>query len=152
MNLLAFDLGKRMGIASLCDAVIDTSTEGIKDEWHALRLFEAAILCVRPAAVIFENAAFQQGMAAQFWHSQRGILAAICQKHGVLYHGVGASTIKKHITGCGRCPKPKRKGDPEYGIFTALRARGYDLTDHNEADALALLLYAIDTGLVEVGE
>jgi Holliday junction resolvasome RuvABC endonuclease subunit len=150
MNLLAFDLGKRIGVAALRNDNIKTKFLDIENEFKFMEYVGACIDYYQPAAVLYENAAFQQGMAAQFWHSQRGILAAICQKHGVLYHGVGASTIKKHITGCGRCPKPKRKGDPEYGIFPALRARGYNITDHNEADALALLLYAIDTGLVEV--
>jgi hypothetical protein len=36
-------------------------------------------------------------------------------------------------------------------MVAAMRDKGYDVVTDDEADALALLLYAIDTGLVEVG-
>ena len=152
MNLLAFDLGKRMGIATIHNAEIETSAVDIKDELYAMCTFESWLKIYRPAAVLYENAAFQQGWAGQFWAAQKGILMAICQKYNVACDGIAVGTIKLHITGDGKFSKPKRKSDGEYKMLPALRARGYNITDHNEADALALLLYAIDTGLVEVGE
>lgn len=144
MNLLALDLGKRIGIAYTDGDKIQSCFIDVTSEYHALIMLENYIVLSDPAAVFYEHAAFQQGMAAQYWHSQRGILAALCQKHGRAYDGVNAMTLKKHTTGSGTASKPQ--------MVAAVNARGYNVKDHNEADALALLLYVIDTGLVEAGE
>ena len=46
-------------------------------------------------------------------------------------------TIKKHATGKGNAGKAE--------VISAMRAKGHPVTDDNEADALALLGWAIDT-------
>jgi Holliday junction resolvasome RuvABC endonuclease subunit len=46
-------------------------------------------------------------------------------------------TIKKHATGKGNASKEE--------VITAMRAMGHAVTDDNEADALAILHWAIDT-------
>jgi hypothetical protein len=46
-------------------------------------------------------------------------------------------TVKKHATGSGNAGKP--------AMIAAARARGFNLTDDNEADALAILLWALET-------
>ena len=46
-------------------------------------------------------------------------------------------TIKRHVTGQGNADKQ--------AVIAAVRARGFAPADDNEADALAILLWAIDT-------
>jgi Holliday junction resolvasome RuvABC endonuclease subunit len=50
---------------------------------------------------------------------------------------VPVGTIKKHATGKGNAPKQ--------AMIDAGRARGFDPADDNEADAIALLMWAIET-------
>ena len=47
------------------------------------------------------------------------------------------ATIKKHACGYGRATK--------LAMVAAMRAKGHDVEDHNEADALALLYYVRGT-------
>lgn len=71
-------------------------------------------------------------------HAYGGFLATLtawCEHHGVPYQGVPVGTIKKHVTGKGNASKDE--------MMAAMRARGYLPTDDNEADALALLHWAI---------
>jgi crossover junction endodeoxyribonuclease RuvC len=65
-----------------------------------------------------------------------GFLATLtswCEENKIPYQGVPVSTIKKYISGNGKSDKK--------AVIEAVRARGYDVQDDNEADALALLLY-----------
>ncbi len=50
--------------------------------------------------------------------------------------GVPVGTIKRHGTGHGRTSKQ--------AMIAAIRARGFSPADDNEADAIALLLWAIE--------
>lgn len=59
-----------------------------------------------------------------------------CEGHGIPYQGVPVGTIKRFATGKGNAPKD--------AVIAAMRARGFAPADDNEADALALLLWAID--------
>lgn len=71
-------------------------------------------------------------------HAYGGFLATLtawCEHHGVPYQGVPVGTIKKHVTGKGNASKDE--------MMVAMRARGYQPADDNEADALALLHWAI---------
>ncbi|WP_424859149.1 crossover junction endodeoxyribonuclease RuvC [Tepidimonas sp. HKU77] len=71
-------------------------------------------------------------------HAYGGFLATLtawCEHHGIPYQGVPVGTIKKHATGKGNASKDE--------MMAAVRARGYLPTDDNEADALALLHWAI---------
>ena len=54
------------------------------------------------------------------------------------YQGVPVGTIKRHATGKGNAPKE--------AMIAAARAHGFSPADDNEADAIALLLWAIETG------
>ena len=55
----------------------------------------------------------------------------------IAYQGVPVGTIKRHITGKGNADKA--------AVIAAVRARGFNPIDDNEADALAILLWAIET-------
>jgi hypothetical protein len=64
------------------------------------------------------------------------ILSAWCEQKSIAYEGVPVGTIKRYATGKGNADKA--------AMIAAMRARGFAPTDDNEADALALLLWATD--------
>jgi hypothetical protein len=73
-------------------------------------------------------------------HVHGGLLATLtswCEQHGIPYQGVPVGTIKRHITGKGNADKQ--------AVIAAVRERGFSPADDNEADAIAILLWAIDT-------
>ena len=73
-------------------------------------------------------------------HVYGGLLATLtawCEQNGIAYQGVPVGTIKRHVTGKGNADKA--------AIIAAIRARGFSPADDNEADALAILLWAIET-------
>jgi hypothetical protein len=73
-------------------------------------------------------------------HVHGGLLATLtawCEEHSVAYQGVPVGTIKRHITGKGNADKQ--------AVIAAVRERGFSPADDNEADAIAILLWAIDT-------
>ena len=73
-------------------------------------------------------------------HVYGGLLATLtawCEHHQIPYQGVPVGTIKKFATGRGNAGKDE--------MIAAMRALGHAVTDDNEADALAILHWAIDT-------
>ena len=89
-------------------------------------------------SVYFEEVRRHAGVDAA--HVYGGLLATLttwCEHHNVPYQGVPVGTIKKHATGKGNAGKEE--------VIAAMRALGHPVSDDNEADALALLHWAIDT-------
>jgi len=87
-------------------------------------------------AVYFEEVRRHAGVDAA--HAYGGFLAhlsAWCEHHRIPYQGVPVGTIKKHATGKGNANKD--------AMVAAMRALGHQPVDDNEADALALLHWAI---------
>jgi hypothetical protein len=73
-------------------------------------------------------------------HVHGGLLATLtgwCEQNAIAYQGVPVGTIKRFIAGKGNADKQ--------AVITSVRERGFDLTDDNEADAIAILLWAIET-------
>jgi len=73
-------------------------------------------------------------------HVYGGLLATLtawCEERGIAYQGVPVGTIKRHVTGKGNADKA--------AMIAAIRVRGYSPADDNEADAIAILLWAIET-------
>ncbi len=71
-------------------------------------------------------------------HAYGGFLATLtawCEHHQIPYQGVPVGTIKKHATGKGNAGKED--------VIASVTARGHAPVDDNEADALALLHWAI---------
>ena len=64
-------------------------------------------------------------------------LTSWCEHHNIPYQGVPVGTIKRHATGKGNASKTE--------VIDAMRSLGHQVTDDNEADALALLHWALDT-------
>ena len=90
------------------------------------------------AAIWFEEVRRHAGTDAS--HIYGGLMATLtawAELRGVPYEGVPVGTIKRHATGKGNAPKE--------AMIAAARARGFSPVDDNEADAIALLLWAIET-------
>lgn len=75
--------------------------------------------------------------AAHLYGGFLATLTAWCEQHDVAYQGAPVGTIKRHVTGKGNADKG--------AVIAAVRARGYTPADDNEADAIAILLWAIET-------
>lgn len=89
-------------------------------------------------AVYFEEVRRHAGVDAA--HVYGGLMATLttwCEHQNIAYLGVPVATIKKHATGKGNAGKAE--------VIAAMRALGHPVTDDNEADALALLHWAIET-------
>ena len=90
-------------------------------------------------AIWFEEVRRHAGTdAAHVYGGLMATLTAWAELRGVPYQGVPVGTIKLHATGKGNAPKE--------AMITAARARGFSPADDNEADAIALLIWAIETG------
>ena len=73
-------------------------------------------------------------------HVYGGLLATLtgwCEERAVAYQGVPVGTIKRFIAGKGNADKA--------AVITAVRDRGFSPKDDNEADAIAILLWALQT-------
>ena len=73
-------------------------------------------------------------------HVFGGLLATLtawCEQNAIPYQGVPVGTIKRFIAGRGNADKQ--------AVIAAVRARGFRPADDNEADAIAILLWAIET-------
>ncbi len=92
-------------------------------------------------AVYLEEVRRHAGTSAA--HIYGGFLAHVtawCEHHGIPYQGVPVGTIKRYVTGKGNASKA--------AVIEAVRARGFAPVDDNEADAIALLLWAIKSQAV----
>lgn len=88
-------------------------------------------------AVYFEEVRRHVGTDAA--HAYGGFLATLtawCEEHGMPYQGVPVGTIKHFVTGKGNADKAT--------VMAAIRSRGFLVKDDNEADAIAILLWAIE--------
>ena len=91
-------------------------------------------------AVYFEEVRRHAGTsAAQIYGGFLAHVAAWCEHHGIPYQGVPVGTIKRHVTGKGNADKA--------AVIAAVRERGFAPADDNEADAIALLLWALEAGV-----
>ena len=73
--------------------------------------------------------------AAHVYGGFLAVLTAWCEHHLIPYSGVPVGTIKKHATGKGNAGKAE--------VMAAVRALGHEPADDNEADALAILNWAL---------
>ena len=90
------------------------------------------------AAIWFEEVRRHAGTdAAHVYGGLMATLTAWAELRGVPYQGVPVGTIKRHATAKGNADKA--------AMIAAVRARGFSPADDNEADAIAILLWAIET-------
>jgi len=147
--ILALDLGTSTGWAlRTADGLITSSTVCFRPRrfdgggMRYLRftnwLSELDRLSGPIAAIWFEEARRHAGTdSAHVYGGLMATLTAWCELRGVPYEGIAVGTIKRFATGKGNAPKE--------AMIAAARARGFSPADDNEADALAILLWAIDT-------
>jgi hypothetical protein len=89
-------------------------------------------------AIYFEEVRSHPGTEAA--HIFGGLMATLTswgELRGVPHQGVPVGTIKRHWTGQGTAPKQ--------AMIAAARARGFSPSDDNEADAVAILHWALET-------
>lgn len=146
-TVLALDLGTTTGWAlRSADGSISSGTESFKPhrfEGGGMRYlrFKHWLTEVKQTsdgieAVYFEEVRRHLGVDSA--HAYGGFMAhltAWCEHHQIPYQGVPVGTIKKHATGKGNASKDE--------MIAAMKALGHSPTDDNEADALALLHYAL---------
>ncbi len=149
MKCLALDLGTKTGWASQSEdgTILSGIAEFRTDRWQSggmrfLRfkhwLEETRNLSGNIDLLVYEQVRRHAGVDAS--HAYGGWLAILmswCDHYAIPYQGVPVGTIKRHITGKGNADKA--------AVIAAVRARGYAPCDDNEADALAILLWAIET-------
>ena len=94
--------------------------------------------------VVFEEVRRHAGVdAAHAYGGFLGQLCSFCEHHRIPYQGVPVGTIKRFITGKGNASKDQ--------VLAAVRGLGHSPVDDNEADALALLHWAIASASGAVG-
>ena len=147
--ILALDLGTQTGWALRnTDGVISSGTVSFKPsrfDGGGMRyllftkwLAEIERLSGPIAAIWFEEVRRHAGTDAA--HVYGGLLATLtswAEVRSIPYAGVPVGTIKQFATGKGNASKD--------AMIAAMKARGYCPSDDNEADALAILLWAIET-------
>lgn len=148
-TILALDLGTHTGWAlHHRDGTVTSGTEHFKPgrfEGGGMRflrfkrwLTELLKTSGTLNAVYFEEVRRHAGVdAAHVYGGLMAHLTAWCEHHNIPYQGVPVGTIKKHATGKGNASKEE--------MLAAASRRGYAPIDDNEADALALLHWAIET-------
>ncbi len=146
-TILALDLGTTTGWAlRSSDGAITSGSAGFRPQrfegggMRFLRfkrwLAELKDMTGGIHALYFEEV--RRHVSTDAAHAYGGFLATLtawCEHHQIPYQGVPVGTIKKHATGKGNASKDD--------VLSAMRALGYAPADDNEADALALLRWAI---------
>jgi hypothetical protein len=148
-TILALDLGTTTGWAlRSSDGLITRGTASFRNgrfDGGGMRylrftnwLGELERLSGPIAAIWFEEVRRHAGTdAAHVFGGLMASLTAWAELRSIPYQGVPVGTIKKHATGKGNAPKQ--------AIIAAAEARGFSPVDDNEADAIAILHWAIET-------
>lgn len=146
MSILAIDLGKTLGWAADTSGGITSGVEDFNRRWS-----ESAGVCMLRFHTWLDKMngllsiteihyelvqGYRSGAAARVWCGFWSHLLAWCEKNQIPCSGVPVGTLKKYATGNGGCGKP--------AMIAAAKAKGWDPVDHNEADALWLLSYAVN--------
>ncbi len=87
--------------------------------------------------IYFEAVRAHKGTGAA--HIYGGFLATLttwAEHHNIPYEGVGVTVIKKHATGKGNAGKAV--------MIKAMEQKGHTPIDDNEADALAIMYWALE--------
>ena len=146
-TVLAIDLGTRTGWAALTQGKVVHGWVDLKPkrfEGGGMRflrfkqwLGEVSSSVGDIQAVYFEEVRRHLGVDAA--HTYGGLMATLtawCEHHQIPYSGVPVGTIKLHATGKGNANKD--------AMVAAMQALGHPVTDDNEADALAILHWAME--------
>lgn len=147
-TILALDLGTTTGWAVRSNGVVSSGTASFKPgryEGGGMRflrfsrwLDELGGVPGRISAIWFEEVRRHNGTdAAHIYGGLMAHLTAWAEARDIPYEGVPVGTIKMHATGKGNANKE--------AMIAAAKARGFSPADDNEADALAILHWAMAT-------
>lgn len=146
--ILALDLGTTTGWASLVGGIVHSGTATFRtgrydgggmrylrfQHWLGQLADDSGGL----VSIYFEEVRRHVGTdAAHIYGGFLATLTAWCEREGVAYQGVPVGTIKRFATGKGNAGKD--------AVLAAMRERGFRPADDNEADAIAILLWAMET-------
>jgi Holliday junction resolvasome RuvABC endonuclease subunit len=150
MAVLALDLGCSTGWALWSEGGVQSGTWKMRSPTKKacpdprISIFEDHILALetqyRIAQVAYELVWAHCGtQAAHMYGRFEGVVHNWTNRREIMLRGVGVGTIKKHATGTGAAKKP--------AMMEAARLRWptQDVRDDNQADALCLLAYALET-------
>jgi len=142
-TILALDLGTTTGWAlhnkegNIISGTMDFKPDKFECSGMVFLRFRQWLVDLKNAEsgidlIYFEAVRSHKGTdAAHKYGGFVAILEEFCEHHQIPYKGIPVGTIKKHITGKGNATK--------YAVINAIKAKGFEPGDHNEADSLALL-------------
>lgn len=141
MTVLALDLGTTTGWAYGSDTrLLRHGSWTLKtsrfDSWSMRfvrfeKLLAEMYATVRFSQIVYEEVRRHAGTdAAHTYGAFMATLLRWCEERGVPCEGVPVGTIKKHWTKMGNASKAEMMADA--------KRRGFDVSDDNETDALAL--------------
>lgn len=149
VNILALDLGTKTGYAIRSrDGRIIHGTEAFTpraswtpgQKWQRYRAWLSKIIAEEAVnLIVFEDVkAHGKGavLAAHAYGGFRAMLEMVADGHRVRLLPVGVGTIKKHWTGKGNANKD--------AMLAQAKARGFRPETDNDADALAILHWAVE--------
>jgi len=153
--VLALDFGAHLGWAlKRPDGRIESGRkvlggERVGEKFYRMRLWlhdtkrRVDLMGGSLVEVIYERVDFAvpgQVYSTQAWGGYEAIVTSWCEHHGIEYRGIAVSTLKKRATGNGFSPKP-HVGQAVNKRLATLQPGYRTVTQHDEADALALLLF-----------
>jgi len=149
MNLLALDLATRCGWALLENGRLESGTDTFDvkrgespgtrylrfNRWlNEFALHPSAGL-PRVELIVFEQSHHRGGAATEVAAGFSTRVLEFCAAHGIEHASVHTATLKKWTTGKGNADKA--------AMLEAVARRWRRVDDDNEADAIALLYYAL---------
>jgi Holliday junction resolvasome RuvABC endonuclease subunit len=153
LNVLAIDPGVRCGWASLCRGRVESGVQAFplgRGESPGMRFirFRAWLVemldLVKPGLVVYERPFMRGGFATELLGGLVTMIQMECSWKKIEYQPVNPATLKKAVCGSGRADKGAM-------VDAAMRRWGRLIAPdaYDEADALALLAYAIDANRLE---
>jgi crossover junction endodeoxyribonuclease RuvC len=144
--ILCLDLGTTTGWATANDGVIYSGSVNFKPsrfESHGIRYIKFKAFLDEHinhvSHLYYEEVRNHAGIdAAHMYGGYMATLQTWAIKRDIPYEGVPVGTIKKHLTGKGNASKED--------MIAAVTLLGFAPKDDNQADALALCLYALKKG------
>ena len=142
MNILALDLGSKLGFAIYSNDSIESGTKKLSRKTFGSRFSEFRCWLMKIITqnqidiVYFERVYRHNGTeAAHIFGGFMYILASVCDELHIRCEGVSVGTIKKYISGKGNASK--------VDVIDAVKRHGFDPIDDNEADALSVLFFGL---------
>ena len=149
MKILALDFGSDMGWCYYNgDTLVSSVIRLKKDNYSSLgsrflefRKFLEGIFRDNKIDIIYYERVVRHigSSAAHNYGGYLSVMMIFCEENNVEYLGIGVNEIKKRFTGKGVASKDK--------MVAVAQDMGYNVYDHNEVDAIAVMWYALDGSL-----